>query len=55
MSKGTPSRGKRGKVKTHVVCKRCGSKSFNHRKEICSSCGYGRGPKLKNKPQGKKK
>lgn len=53
MTKGTASRGKRGKTKTHVICARCGSKSYNHRKDVCASCGFGRGPKIKNRPQGK--
>lgn len=47
MSKGTPSFGKRQK-KTHVVCRRCGSRSYHVRKKRCASCGFGASAKLRN-------
>ena len=47
MSKGTPSRGKRGKRKTHVKCPRCGKRSYNQRKKDCAACGYGKSKKIK--------
>jgi large subunit ribosomal protein L37e len=38
--KGTPSMGKRNKT-VHVLCRRCGRRSFHPRKRRCSSCGFG--------------
>ncbi|CCE85971.1 Piso0_005613 [Millerozyma farinosa CBS 7064] len=39
MSKGTPSMGKRHN-KSHILCRRCGRRSFNAQKKYCASCGY---------------
>ncbi|MBR9679730.1 MAG: 50S ribosomal protein L37e [Candidatus Altiarchaeota archaeon] len=47
MSKGTPSFGKRSSGKTHIVCRRCGSRSYNARKSVCAQCGFGRLKKLR--------
>jgi large subunit ribosomal protein L37e len=55
MSKGTPSHGKRGKGKTHGTCQRCGKRSYNLRKKVCAACGFGRGPRIKHKPQARTK
>ena len=41
MTKGTASRGKRGSNKTHIMCRRCGSRSYHVRKKTCASCGFG--------------
>lgn len=41
MSKGTASHGKKSGKKTHIPCRRCGSRSYHIRKKRCSSCGYG--------------
>ncbi|MBS3051800.1 MAG: 50S ribosomal protein L37e [Candidatus Aenigmarchaeota archaeon] len=46
VGKGTPSQGKRQK-RTHVLCRRCGKKSYHYRKKQCSACGYGETPKIK--------
>ena len=40
MSKGTPSFG-RHQRRTHVLCRRCGRRSFSIKKSRCSACGYG--------------
>ncbi|MCD6589951.1 50S ribosomal protein L37e [Candidatus Woesearchaeota archaeon] len=40
--KGTPSKGKQNKKATHIVCRRCGKRSYHRTKHYCSSCGYGR-------------
>ncbi|KAH0472573.1 MAG: hypothetical protein KVP17_001180 [Porospora cf. gigantea B] len=37
--KGTGSFGLRNK-KSHILCKRCGKRSFHKTKERCSSCGF---------------
>ncbi|NQU98690.1 50S ribosomal protein L37e [Candidatus Woesearchaeota archaeon] len=41
MSKGTPSMGKKSGKKSHIVCRRCGTRAYHIRKKRCSSCGYG--------------
>ncbi|KAI5272864.1 hypothetical protein E4T47_03891 [Aureobasidium subglaciale] len=38
-AKGTGSFGKRHN-KTHVLCRRCGSRSLHVQKHTCSNCGY---------------
>ncbi len=47
MSKGTPSLGKRGSGKTHIVCRRCGRHAYHVRKKVCASCGYGASAKTR--------
>jgi large subunit ribosomal protein L37e len=46
MVKGTPSFGKRNK-RTHILCRRCGSRSYHVRRKECSSCGYGKSSRLR--------
>jgi len=41
MTKGTPSKGKKSKKKTHIRCRRCGLPTFHASKKRCSSCGFG--------------
>ena len=48
MSKGTPSMGKKSGKKTHIVCRRCGKRTYHTSKKRCSSCGYGRSSKLRS-------
>lgn len=48
MSKGTPSKGKKGKSKTHIPCRRCGKKAYNVRKGYCAACGFGKSSKKKD-------
>lgn len=45
MTKGTPSMGKKSKGKLHIICRRCGSKSYHMKRKECSKCGYGKTPK----------
>jgi large subunit ribosomal protein L37e len=40
MTKGTPSMGKKNKLK-NVACRRCGKISYSLRHRRCSSCGFG--------------
>ncbi|PLW79985.1 50S ribosomal protein L37e [Candidatus Woesearchaeota archaeon] len=47
MSKGTASQGKHSKGKTHIMCRRCGGHTYHKTKKVCSSCGYGNGPKMR--------
>jgi large subunit ribosomal protein L37e len=47
MTKGTPSMGKRHK-RSHIRCRRCGSISFNFKRKICVSCGFGKTPRLRS-------
>ncbi|KAJ3434409.1 ribosomal protein L37 [Anaeramoeba flamelloides] len=39
MTKGTQAQGKRGN-KSHMLCRRCGKRSYHIQKHKCSSCGY---------------
>ncbi|MCW1301273.1 MAG: 50S ribosomal protein L37e [Candidatus Nanoarchaeia archaeon] len=45
MVKGTPSKGKKARGKSHIICRRCGKHSFNVSKGYCASCGFGRSAK----------
>ncbi len=38
--------GKRQK-KTHILCRRCGSRSYHIRDSICSACGFGKSKRIK--------
>lgn len=42
MTKGTPSMGKKSGKKSHIVCRRCGKRSYHATRKVCSSCGYGK-------------
>ncbi len=46
MTKGTPSFGKRNK-RSHILCRRCGQRSYHVKHKECASCGFGRSSKLK--------
>jgi len=45
--KGTPSFGKRGRSKTHIICRRCGRHAYHVRKKRCAACGYGASPRIR--------
>ncbi|MCK4670878.1 MAG: 50S ribosomal protein L37e [Nanoarchaeota archaeon] len=45
--KGTPSKGKHNKRKSHIHCRRCGQHSYHATKKVCASCGYGATAKLR--------
>ncbi|MBS7658757.1 MAG: 50S ribosomal protein L37e [Candidatus Bathyarchaeia archaeon] len=45
--KGTPSFGKRGRLKTHIRCRRCGRHSYHIRKKRCAACGFGERKKIR--------
>jgi large subunit ribosomal protein L37e len=45
--KGSPSMGKRQK-KTHMLCRRCGSRSYHVRHSICAACGFGRSKRMRS-------
>ncbi|MFV9676187.1 MAG: 50S ribosomal protein L37e [Methanosarcinales archaeon] len=46
MVKGTPSKGKRQK-KSHLRCRRCGSRSFGIHAKYCVACAFGRSSKMR--------
>ncbi len=54
MTKGTPSKGLKGKGKLHIRCRRCGKPSYHKKRQICSHCGYGKTPKLRRYSWNKK-
>ncbi|MBS3126121.1 50S ribosomal protein L37e [Candidatus Woesearchaeota archaeon] len=47
MTKGTPSMGRKSGKYNMVHCRRCGKKTFHVRKKKCSSCGFGKSPKMR--------
>ncbi len=47
MGKGTASFGKHGRGKSHIVCRRCGRRSFNVAKGYCAACGFGRSRRMR--------
>jgi large subunit ribosomal protein L37e len=46
VGKGTPSFGKKNK-KVHIICRRCGRRSYHIREKQCSACGFGKSPKIR--------
>jgi large subunit ribosomal protein L37e len=46
MTKGTPSFGRMHK-RTHILCRRCGRRSYHVRRKECASCGYGKSSRLR--------
>ncbi|MFA5797609.1 MAG: 50S ribosomal protein L37e [Candidatus Woesearchaeota archaeon] len=47
MTKGTPSMGKHGNSKNHIICRRCGKHSRNMSTGVCAACGYGKSSKVR--------
>lgn len=47
MTKGTPSKGRHSKGKTHIICRRCGEHTYHKSKKVCSSCGFGKTSKTR--------
>jgi len=45
--KGTTSFGMHGRSKSHIVCRRCGRRSYNVAKGYCAACGFGRSRRLR--------
>jgi len=48
MTKGTPSKGKKAKGTVHIMCRRCGRRSYHKKTSICSSCGYGKSKRMRS-------
>ena len=46
MGKGTPSFGKKNR-KVHIMCRRCGRRSYHIRKKQCAACGFGRSKRIR--------
>lgn len=44
---GTGSQGKRSRGTSHIPCRRCGRASYHMQKEVCSSCGFGKSPRIR--------
>lgn len=51
---GTGSQGKRAGKLVTIRCRRCGRSSYHVRKKACSSCGFGKSPKLRSYSWAKK-
>ncbi|MCD6455314.1 MAG: 50S ribosomal protein L37e [Methanophagales archaeon] len=54
MVKGTASFGKKQK-RSHIRCRRCGSRSFSLHAKYCVACGFGRSKKMRKVYGWKKK
>ncbi len=48
MTKGTPSKGRHSRGKSHIRCRRCGNPSFHVKRSICASCGFGRSKTIRD-------
>lgn len=48
MGTGTAAMGRKSGKKTHIICRRCGNHTYHKTKKVCSSCGYGKSPKLRS-------
>ncbi|MFP4112644.1 MAG: 50S ribosomal protein L37e [Candidatus Woesearchaeota archaeon] len=48
MGTGTAAHGKKSGKVSHINCRRCGKKTYHISKKECSSCGYGKSPKLRS-------
>jgi large subunit ribosomal protein L37e len=46
VGKGTPSFGKKNK-KVHIICRRCGRRSYHIRDKRCSACGFGKSARIR--------
>jgi len=47
MVKGTPSKGKKSKGRSHMRCRRCGRFAYNVAGKYCAACGFGRSERLR--------
>lgn len=48
MTKGTYSKGKHSRGYTHILCRRCGKRSFHAAHGVCASCGFGKTAKIRS-------
>ncbi len=48
MTKGTPSMGKRSRGKTHIMCRRCGHRSYHAAHGVCAKCGFGKSKRIRS-------
>ncbi|MBW3019047.1 50S ribosomal protein L37e [Candidatus Woesearchaeota archaeon] len=49
---GTGSQGRKGQGRSHIVCRRCGNRSYHKSRGICASCGYGKTAKKRDSQVG---
>ncbi|MGM5483929.1 MAG: 50S ribosomal protein L37e [Nanobdellota archaeon] len=47
MGTGTASLGRKNKGTNHIMCRRCGNRSFHKSAKVCSNCGFGKSSKIK--------
>jgi len=48
MGTGTAAMGRKSGKKTHIMCRRCGNRTYHKTKKKCSKCGYGAISKRRN-------
>ncbi len=47
MGTGTAAMGSKNSGVNHIICRRCGNRSYHKSHNVCSSCGYGKSAKLR--------
>lgn len=48
MGKGTAAKGRNNGGKVHIICRRCGKHTYHATRAICSSCGFGKSPRMRS-------
>ena len=48
MSDGTAAKGKMGRGKAHIICRRCGRQAYHKSRKECASCGFGKSAKMRS-------
>jgi large subunit ribosomal protein L37e len=46
-NKGTSHFGQMNRKRVHIMCRRCGRRSYHVRKKRCAACGYGATPTIR--------
>ncbi|MDP6294068.1 MAG: 50S ribosomal protein L37e [Candidatus Woesearchaeota archaeon] len=44
---GTGTQGLYSRGKSHIMCRRCGRRSYHAKDQECAKCGFGKTPKLR--------
>lgn len=54
MGTGTAAMGKKNKGANHIMCRRCGKRTYHKSKKVCASCGFGASSKIRTYTWNKK-
>jgi len=47
MGTGTAAMGNKNSGVNHIMCRRCGKRTYHKSHKVCSSCGFGKTAKLR--------